>query len=128
MAGPGSDPTGADTPRLLVPVTLFDSPIPLESGSEWHSDPIPLTAGAIVKVHAESNVRFYAGFYPQQDYEAHRRRSPNVFPFKFGSDQILFDQAYTIRFAGDYRIVLRVGGWTSAGTIQLTVRMFSGLG
>ncbi|HKV90890.1 MAG TPA: hypothetical protein VJQ43_06850 [Thermoplasmata archaeon] len=101
---------------------MFRGPVALASGNEWHSEPFPLSGGDIVHARAESEARFYAGLFDEAKYQEFRTRNPNAFPFRFGTDERLFDRAYSVPSDGPYRFVLRVGGWTRPTSIQLTIR------
>ena len=104
-------------PRLAQ--VLFEQSIVLGAGEEWHSHPIPLEPGDDLKVQCRGDHRFYAGFLHDATYEALRARSPRSFPFQFGRDEVAFERTYPVRAPGDYRVVLRVGGWTHATTIAV---------
>ena len=96
--------------------------IALGPGQEWHSAPIPLRAGDVVRVRAEGTVRFYAGLLDAATYESLGARRRSMFPFVFGTDEMLFDRAYPVRADGTFYLVLRVGGWNrTAGSVQYTV-------
>lgn len=100
---------------------IFHGNIALKRGREWHSTAFPLSVGDVVKFTAEGTTRFFAGLFSQAEYDAARNRSPLMFPFRLGSDQMIFRKAYNIPIATDYRIVLRVSSFQKDGEIQLEV-------
>lgn len=102
--------------------TLFDGAIVKRPGGEWHSNPIPLTAGQDLALDARSNARFYAGIFDEANYQRFRQMARPAFPFRFGTDQVAFNVSRRAAVTGQYRIVLRVGVFVrQAATIQAKI-------
>jgi hypothetical protein len=106
-------------PKQVAPV--FHGTITVGKGREWHSTPFKVAAGDLVTLKAHSPSRFFAGVFSQSEYDAARRRSPLMFPFRLNSDQVAFDRAYSITITSDYRIVIRVSAFQRTTQIQLDV-------
>lgn len=100
---------------------IYHGLITLGNGGEWHSTPFNLPAGSVVKMDGRGTTRFFAGLYSQAEYDLARRRSRLMFPFRLGTDQVVFNKAYNITIATAYRIVLRVSAFQKPGQVQLDV-------
>jgi len=114
-----TDPIPNQAVRVIQPI--FHGLIPLRNGKEWHSTPFNLTAGDVVKMDAHGTTRFFAGLFSQAEYDLARGRSPLMFPFRLGSDEVAFHRAYNVTITTVHRIVLRVSTFQKSGQIQLDV-------
>jgi hypothetical protein len=104
--------------------TVFDNVINLGAGREWHSNAFQLQQGNILSIDADSpDTRFFAGLFSQANYDAARRRSRGMFPFRLGTDQVAFHRAYNVQLTTNYRIVVRVSLFQPGGNIRLQVRV-----
>jgi hypothetical protein len=113
--------SAAPIPTVGRGQSIFHGLITLRSGREWHSTPFNLLAGSVVKLDGRGTTRFFAGMFSQGEYDLARQRSPLMFPFRLGSDQLVFNKAYNITIATAYRLVVRVSTFQKAGQVQLDV-------
>jgi hypothetical protein len=113
--------SGTPPPATRAVQPIYHGLITLRNGREWHSTPFNLNPGDVVKMDGRGTTRFFAGLFSQAEYTLARQRSPLMFPFRLGSDQVVFNRAYNITIATAYRIVVRVSTWQRAGQIQLDV-------
>lgn len=89
-------------------VTLWDKPIKLGPGREWHTKPITFSPGDEVRVSATADDPFYAGLYDWQKYHMLAGRDAGAFGFEFGTDSRSFARRITVEERDDYYVVLRV--------------------
>ncbi len=102
------------------PSVIFEGEIELNSGQEWHSEPILLDKGTVVTLQARGQSKFYAGFFPREEY-FRKRNPPNPFKFNWGSDKPQYTVRISIPEAEYYYLVFRVGVFAGPGPVAISV-------
>lgn len=125
MSSPATSRTGFPSPNQRSLNLLYDGPVYLNRGQEWHSNPFMLSAGDDLTLTCRSDFRFYAGVFDKTTHDrlvspqAGRGRRP--FPFRFGTDQVSFDYTRRITVSTEYVVVVRRGIYTPGGPIQIRI-------
>jgi hypothetical protein len=102
---------------------LLEKRIGLGSGEDWASDPIRLAKDALVELDCVGSTRFYALLVTNDYYDTALRGLGGSFPFAFGDDRSAHLEKFRAEKTDYYRVVLRVGVWSSPGVV--TVRLVS---
>lgn len=101
------------------PSVIFEGEIELNSGQEWHSEPILLDKGIVVTLQARGQSKFYAGFFSREDY-FRKRNPPNPFKFSWGSDKPQYTIKMSIPETEYYYLVFRVGVFTGPPPVKIS--------
>ena len=96
--------------------------VELDSGDEWHSDPLDLREGDLVTLSCRGDGRFYAGIYDRTDYHDLRGSEGGAFGFEFGTDRRGYTERFEVPEDDEYYVVLRVGVFTT-GPVTINVRL-----
>lgn len=97
---------------------LIEGDLKIASDSEWYSKPVRLTVGTRYEITLTALRKFYAGFFHAKAYAARKGAVAGMFDFPFGSDRRAHYFEGTADVAGDWYVVIRVGGWTSDTTVS----------
>jgi hypothetical protein len=123
--------SGATEHSGTSPITkplLIQGDLELSSGTEWYSKPIRLAAGSAYEITLTAERRFYAGFFHARQFAARKGAVAGMFDFPFGSDRRAHYFEGTIDVAGDWYVVIRVGGFTEGTTVSTRMLFTPGQG
>jgi hypothetical protein len=126
MSGSSAARAGAPAVLSRQALVLFDQPLYLSPGQEWHSNPFALSAGDDLTITCRSDQRFYAGLFDKTTHDrliaGPRPGAPQrAFPFRFGTDQVSFDRTRKVTVGTDYIVVVRRGVYSQAGPVQVRI-------
>lgn len=99
----------------------FSTEVVLGGGQEWTSNPLRFAARETIDLRCDAGVRFYAGFFEENEYAEARRKGGATFPFLRGSDRIEYDEVREVEAGSAYRVVLRIGVFAPGGRIRVGV-------
>ncbi len=100
---------------------IVKSKLKFDSGSEWHSNPFKVEEKSILRVEIHSNQRIYMGFFKEDTYQIMKSKNQGSFPFSFGEDTFVFNEAYAINSTSKYRVVLRLSVFNKEADVDLLI-------